>query len=95
MSDISPNPEAKVPSHLRDYMSEVMAGLRQQSMDLLVHELMLAFDEQKYNLDEFIDSIAGYAYSQPGWDEVVSYLELASEKISKFRRLKEGAVQRE
>ena len=74
------------PSHLRTYMQEVMAALRQRTMQLLVTELVAAFATQRYQLEEFIDAIADYAASQTGWEEVVKHLELASKSVVKVRR---------
>jgi hypothetical protein len=67
-------------------MREVMAGLRHQSMDLLVQELLLAFSTESYQLNEFIDALSDHAASQPGWEEVTKHLELASKSVVKIRR---------
>ncbi len=86
MSHISQDPLIIPPSHLRNYMREVMAGLRHQSMDLLVQELLIAFSTESYQFNEFIDALSDYAASQTGWEEVTRYLELASKSIVKIRR---------
>jgi len=86
MTHISQDPLITQPSHLRNYMREVMAGLRHQSMDLLVEELLIAFATEAYQLNEFIDALSDHAASQPGWEEVANYLELASKSVVKIRR---------
>jgi len=86
MSDIPQDPVIFMSSHLRNYMREVMAGLRHQSMDLLVEELLIAFSTEAYQLNEFIDALSDHAASQPGWEEVANYLELASKSVVKIRR---------
>jgi hypothetical protein len=67
-------------------MQEVMAALRQQSMNLLVAELVIAFRTESYQLNEFIDALADYAASQTGWEKVTEHLELASKALLKIRR---------
>ena len=73
-------------SHLTSHMSEVMAGLRMKAMNLLVHELISAFAQEKYQFDEFIDALADYSESLSGWEEVTKCLELASTEIVRLRR---------
>jgi hypothetical protein len=67
-------------------MVEVMAGLRHEAMFLLVDELMLAFTQEGYRLDEFLFALAGYVGSQ-GWEEVEHHLESASAELAKIRRV--------
>ncbi len=86
MNHIPEEPVINPPSHLRTYVQEAMAGLRQQSMDLLVEELLIAFSTESYQLSEFIDALSNYAASQTGWEEVVKHLELASHSLVKIRR---------
>ncbi len=85
MSNIPQEPIINPPSHLKSHMDEVMAALRVKSMALLVHELVHAFTQEKYQLHEFIDALGDYSESL-GWEEVTKYLELASTEIVRMRR---------
>jgi hypothetical protein len=67
-------------------MSEVMAALRVQGMDLLVDELIRALAQENYQFHEFIDALSNYAESLSGWEKVAKYLEFASAEILRIRR---------
>ncbi len=86
MSDTPQDLSVTPTSHLTSHMSELMAGLRMKAMNLLVHELICAFAQEKYQFDEFIDALADYSESLSGWEEVTKCLELASTEIVRLRR---------
>jgi hypothetical protein len=86
MSDTPQDLSVTPTSHLTSHMSEVMSGLRMKAMNLLVHELISAFAQENYQLDEFIDALADYAESVSGGEEVAKYLELARAEIVRLRR---------
>jgi hypothetical protein len=76
----------KTASHLTNSLQEAIAAARSQSMDLLAQELMAALLKENYQLDEFLEGLAGYTDKKPGWEQVTRYLELASEEFSKLKR---------
>ncbi len=85
MSNIPQEPIINPPSHLKSHMDEVMAVLRMKAMNLLVDELVRAFAQEKYQLNEFIDALGDYSESL-GWQEVAKHLEIVSTEIVKLRR---------
>ncbi len=74
-------------SHLRSYMNEVMAGLRYESMSLLVTELMLALERESYFINEFVYALSVYAEDKPTWKLAAKHLQQAADELAKIQRL--------
>ena len=74
-------------SHLRSYMNEVMAGLRYESMTLLVNELMLALERESYFINEFIYALSVHAEDKPTWKLAAKHLQQAADEFAKIQRL--------
>ena len=75
-------------SHLRSYMNEVMAGLRYESMSLLVNELMLALERESYFINEFVYALSVHVEeNKPTWKLAAKHLQQAANELGRIQRL--------
>ncbi len=68
-------------------MNEVMAGLRYESMSLLVNELMLALERESYFVNEFIYALSVHAETKPTWKLAAKHLSQAADELARIQRV--------
>lgn len=73
-------------THLQSALEELMAQLRDETMDLFARELMLALGRENYHLEDILDGLATYAYETFDDETLTKHLEEASDRAKELRR---------
>lgn len=73
-------------THLQSSLEEVMAQLRNETMDLFARELMIALRRENYHFEDILDGLATYAFEEFNDEVLTKHLEEASDRAKELRR---------